>query len=115
MLKAVEEARASSTAALKHLSCGLFGNLLRSFDGLDQPELLVDLIEDTLADLVVLLEELLGVLAALSEALIAVGEPGAALLDHLVLDADVEQASLTGDPLSVHHVELDRLEWRRYL
>src|SRR5215218_53600 len=63
----------------------------------------------------VLLEELLGVLPSLPQAFVAVCEPGAALLDHIVFDAHVEQASLTGDPLSVHHVELHRLERRGYL
>src|SRR5829696_5500878 len=105
---------ASHQPALEHLPrgllCGLLGCLIGRLDRPEQPELLVDLVEDTLADLVVLLEELLGVLPALPEAFVAVCEPGAALLDHIVLDADVEQASLAGDPLSVHHVELDRLE-----
>src|ERR671910_940492 len=101
--------------ALEHLPGGLLGYLIGRLDRSEQPEFLVDLVEDTLTDLVVLLEELLGVLPALPESFIAVCEPGAALLDHIVLDADVEQASLAGDPLSVHHVELHRLERRRYL
>src|SRR5215217_6964105 len=63
----------------------------------------------------VLLEELLGVLPSLPQAFVAVCEPGAALLDHIVFDAHVEQASLTGDPLSVHHVELHSLERRCHL
>src|SRR5918995_4994576 len=114
MLKAVE-GLGPSTAALKHLARGLFCHLIRRLDGFIEPKLVVDVVEDTLADLAVLFEELFGVLPALPEAFIAVCEPGAALLDHIVLDADVEQASLTGDPLSVHHVELHRLERRRYL
>src|SRR5215203_5585317 len=101
--------------ALEHLPRGLLGYLIGRLEGLEQPELLVDLIEDTLPDLEVLLEELLCVLPALPEAFVAVCEPGTALLDYIVLDADVEQASLTGDPLPVHHVELHRLERRRYL
>src|SRR5215203_6331684 len=96
--------------ALEHLPRGLLGYLIGRLDWSEQPELLVDLLEDALADLEVLLEELLGILSALPQAFIAVCEPGAALLDHIVLDADVEQASLAGDSLSVHHVELDRLE-----
>src|SRR5215203_2712323 len=100
---------------LEHLPRGLLGDLIGRLDRLEQPELLVDLIEDTLTDLVVLLEELLGVLAPLPEAFVAVCEPGAALLDYIVLDAHVEQASFTGDPLPVHHVELDRLERWGYL
>jgi hypothetical protein len=35
MLKAVEEARGSSTAALKHLPCGLFSDLIGRLDGLE--------------------------------------------------------------------------------
>src|ERR671911_38637 len=101
--------------ALEHLPGGLLGYLIGRLDRSEQPEFLVDLVEDTLANLVVLLEELLGVLPALPESFIAVCEPGAALLDHIVLDAHVEHASLAGDPLSVHHVELHRLERRRYL
>src|SRR5215212_5976665 len=94
--------------ALEHLA----GDLL---DGLVEAELVVDVVEDTLADLVVLLEELLGVLAALAEPLLAVGEPRPALLDHVVLYPDVEQAALARDPLTVHHVELNRLERRGHL
>src|SRR5215218_1548409 len=63
----------------------------------------------------VLLEELLGVLPSLPQAFVAVCEPGATLLDHIVFDAHVQHAPLTGDPLSVHHVELHRLERRGYL
>src|SRR5215210_1418405 len=111
MLKAVEETEPPRPPLLQHLSCGLLGRL----GGLEQPELLVDLLEDTLADLVVLLQELLGVLAALPEAFVAVGEPGPALLDHLVLYPDVQHASFAGDPLPVHHVELHRLERRGHL
>src|SRR5215218_9872436 len=98
--------------ALEHLAGGLLCDLL---DGLVEAELVVDVVEDTLADLVVLLEELLGVLAALAEPLLAVGEPRPALLDYVVLYPDVEQAALARDPLTVHHVELNRLERRRHL
>src|SRR5918997_1660469 len=80
-----------------------------------EAELVVDLGEDAVAHPLVLLEEDLGVFAALAEALVAVGEPRAGLLDHAVLDADVEQAPLAGDTLPVHHVELDDLERRRHL
>src|SRR4051794_31330143 len=38
----------------------------------------------------VLFDERLGVLAALAEARVAVGEPGAGLVDDLVLDPDVD-------------------------
>src|SRR5215213_11066221 len=57
-----------------------------------------------------LLEELLGVLPALAQALVAVGKPRPALLDHVVLNTYVKQATLPRDPLAVHHVKLHRLE-----
>src|SRR5215210_1684 len=97
--------------ALKHLAGGLLCDLYR----LVESQFLVDVVEDTLAYLLVLFEEQLGVLAALPEAFVAVGEPGPALLDHVVLYPDVEQAALARDPLTVHHVELNRLERRRHL
>ena len=57
----------------------------------------------------------LGVLAALADALIAEGIPGAGLLDDAGLDADVDQLAALGDALAVHDVELDLLEGRRDL
>ena len=55
------------------------------------------------------------VLAALAEALAVVGEPGAALLDDPVLDAEVEQVAFARDALAVHDVELGLAERRRHL
>src|SRR5215208_4567739 len=101
--------------ALEHLLSGRLGYLICRLDWSEQPQFLVDLLENALADLRVLLEKLLGVLPTLPQAFIAVCKPGTTLLDYIVLDAHVQHASLPGDPLSVHHVELHRLERRRYL
>ena len=60
-------------------------------------------------------EELPGVLLALAELVALVGEPGAALLDELRVDAHVQEASLLGDPLAVDDVELGLPEGRREL
>src|SRR5436305_12906117 len=55
-----------------------------------EPDRLADLRLDLVADVDVLGEELPRVLLALAELLTLVGEPGAALLDHLEVDADVQ-------------------------
>src|SRR5437763_12519728 len=71
-----------------------------------------DLCFDLGAEVGVLLDEELRVLASLAEAHVAVGEPGAGLLDDLVLDADVDQLAGLRNPLAVAYVEL-RLTERR--
>ena len=68
-----------------------------------------------LADVRVVLEELLGVLAPLAEPLAAVGEPRAALLDDPLVDGEVEQVARARDALAVHDVELGFAERRRDL
>src|SRR5688500_14802885 len=77
-----------------------------------ETELGPDAIFDRLEDGGVVLEELLDVLAALAEALAAVSEPGAALLDDLPLDGEIEQVAFARDALAVHHVELRFAEGR---
>src|SRR5262249_10713429 len=72
----------------------------------DEAGILADRLLDLLRDLAVGLEERLGVLAALADALAVVGEPGARLLDHAGLDAEVEDLAGLGDALAVHDVEL---------
>ena len=71
------------------------------------------------ADLVhqrrVVAQELLGVLPALAQADVAVVEPGAALVDELVLDGQVEQVAFAADAAVVHQVELGLAERRRDL
>ena len=61
------------------------------------------------------LQEGLGVLAALAEALAVVGEPGAGLFDDAGLDAEIDQFADLGNALAIHDVELDLLERRRDL
>ena len=62
-----------------------------------------------------LVEERLGVAAALPEPLLAVGEERAGLGDDVVLDAVVEQAARGRDALAELDVELGLLERRRDL
>src|SRR4029453_10553060 len=78
-------------------------------------EFLADLLFDRLEGVAVVLEELLGVLAALAEALAAVREPRAALLDDPLVDGEIEQVAFLRDPLAVHDVELGLAERRRQL
>src|SRR5713226_3242055 len=78
------------------------------------PELAPHPLFDRLVDLRILLEELLGVLAPLAEALAAVGEPGAALLDNPLVDREVEQIAGLRDAFTVHDVELGFAERGRH-
>src|SRR5262249_8217778 len=63
----------------------------------------------------ILLEEGLGVLAALADALAVVGEPGAGLLDDTGGGTEIDQFAGLGDALAVHDVEFDDAERRRHL
>src|SRR5699024_10386333 len=74
-----------------------------------------DLLLDLGREIRVVLEELAGVLLALSELTPLVGEPGAGLADRAVLDAEVDQPGLTGVALAVEDVEFGLLEGRGYL
>src|SRR4051795_1206459 len=78
-------------------------------------ERLVDLALDLLRHLRVLAQVALGVVAALAEPLVAVGEERARLLDDVVLQAQIEQTALGGDALPVLDVELCLPERRRDL
>src|SRR6185436_8039280 len=90
------------------------GRGLAAFDhgqvGAADAEGFTDFLLDLGAKIGVLLDEQLRVLAALAEADVAVGEPGARLFDDLVLDPDVEQLAGLGDALAVADVELRRPE-----
>ena len=79
------------------------------------PASVADGLLDLGRDLGMVAQELLGVLAALADPLRLVGEPGAGLLDHAGLDAEVDQLAGLGDALAVHDVELDHAERRRDL
>src|SRR5471032_2316989 len=61
------------------------------------------------------LEIVARVLAALADALAAVAEPGAALLDDVVLHRQIEQVAFARDALAVEDVELHLAEGRRDL
>src|SRR5665811_2210453 len=63
----------------------------------------------------IVLEELLGVLAALADAHAVIGEPGAGFFHHTRFDAEIDQLADLGDALAIHDVELDLLERRRQL
>src|SRR5262249_21830562 len=76
---------------------------------------LVELRLDLRRELGVLGQVLLGVVAALAEAQLAVGEERARLLDDVVVEREVEQASLLRDSGPVLDVELGLLERRRDL
>src|SRR4051794_7663149 len=78
-----------------------------------KPKSGADLSFDLSRQLRVVLEELLGVVAALSKPGLAVGEERARFLDQILLDAEVEKPALTGDPLPVLDVELGLTEGRR--
>ena len=65
--------------------------------------------------LLVLLEELLGVLLPLPKPLVPLGEPRTRLLNHPVLDTDVHEAPFSGDALPLHDVKVHHLERRRHL
>src|SRR5436305_2515064 len=81
----------------------------------DDAELLVEAGLDVLEDLGTQLEEVPRVFAALPDPLAAVAEPGAALLDEVVLHGEVEEVAFPGDPLAIEDVELHLAEGRRDL
>src|SRR5215207_7616246 len=82
---------------------------------LADPERGVDLGLDLLRDLDVLVQVRLGVVAALAEPLVAVGEERARLGDHVVLDREVEDAARAGYALTELDVEFGLAERRRDL
>src|SRR3954451_14057095 len=88
------------------------GRVDRRHEVLADAERLVDLALDLLGDLLVLVQERLSVVAALAEALLAVGEERARLGDDVVLDPEVQDAARGGDALAELDVEL-RLAERR--
>src|SRR5690348_1141532 len=89
--------------------------LSRGVQGRADAELLQDALLDLVGQVGVVLEELARVLLALTELVALVGVPSAGLADDPLLDTDVDQATLAGDALAVHDVELGLLERRRDL
>src|SRR5262249_41927181 len=76
---------------------------------------LADLVLDLERKLGVLAQELARVVLALADLLAVVGVPSPALLEHLGLDAHVDDLALAADALAVQDVELGGLERRRAL
>src|SRR5262249_19646603 len=60
-------------------------------------------------------QELLGILAALADALAVIREPRAGFLDDPGLDAEIDQLAALRDAFAIHDVEFDLLEGRRHL
>src|SRR5205807_5777951 len=109
-------ARDDNAALFPNCAVGLGGARFAAFDhgqlGAADAEGPANFPFDFGAEVGVLLDEQFGVFASLAEAHVAVGEPGAGLLDDLVLDTDVDELAGLGDPLAVADVEL-RLAERR--
>src|SRR5439155_2178614 len=74
----------------------------------DAPELRLDLPRQV----GVLLQELADVLASLAQPSLAIGEPGAALVDDLVRDGEIDEIADARDAGAVQDVELGDLEGR---
>ena len=70
---------------------------------------------DIVGDLGVIAQELLGVVAALTQADIAVVEPCAALLNDAQLDTQIDELTHLGDALAEHDVKLSLTERRSHL
>jgi hypothetical protein len=85
----------------RHLALDALGGV----DGFHHPRAQVRVLEQQLA----------GVLAPLPDPLALEGEPGAALLHHAAVGAEVEQIALHRDPAVVEDVELRLPEGRRQL
>src|SRR3974390_2665254 len=86
--------------------------LLRLFGYRRQPQRLADFGLQLLADIRVVLEELLGVFAALSDAVALVAEPRTRLLHQVHVDRQVEEVAFMRDAFAVHNVELGLAEGR---
>src|SRR5215217_2542433 len=80
-----------------------------------QTGVLADLALDLGRNLGIVLQEALGVLATLAEALAVIREPSARLFDHVGLHPKIDEFTHLGDPLAEHDVELDLLERRSNL
>src|SRR5271156_4284015 len=81
----------------------------------DDAGILPDRRFDFCRDVGIGLEERFRVLAALTDALTVIGEPGAGFFDDAGLDAEIDQFAVLGDAFAIHDVELDLLERRRQL
>ena len=71
-----------------------------------------DLLRQFLGNGRVLLEKLLGVLAALAQTGTAVVDPGSTLLHQFLFDGQIEQVSFEADTAIIHQVEFGTAEGR---
>src|ERR1035437_9162831 len=78
----------------------------------DQAERLAYVGLDLRGDVLVFLQELLGVLPALADAFALVAEPRTRLLHQVSSDRQVEQVAFARDTFAIHHVELGFAERR---
>ena len=70
---------------------------------------------DFVAEFLIVSEKLLDGFTALGEFGVAVAEPGAALLDDVILHAQIDYLSDVGNSLTEYYVELGLLERRSHL
>src|SRR3974390_123459 len=89
---------------------GIGHRLLRLFGHRRQPQRLADFGLQLLADVRVVLEELLGVFAALADAVALVAEPRTRLLHQVQVDRQVDEVAFMRDAFAVHDVELGLAE-----
>src|SRR6056297_1280364 len=72
-----------------------------------------DLVLDAIGDPGIVLQELLGVFAALTDAFVTIAEPAAGFLNHTGLHAKIQKLPVFRDALAVHDIEFHLLErWR---
>src|SRR5687768_14444131 len=95
----------------------VFGGLGFGDDGgeLLHPRFLADLAFDLARERGILFQEVARVVLALAEALAVVDVPGARLLEHAEVDADLEHLAFARDAFAVQDIELRLLEGRRDL
>src|SRR5262249_13150785 len=74
---------------------------------------LTDLLLDFGANFLVILQELLGVLAALAKPFAIVREPCTALLNNVLLGADIDDAAFLGNAFAIHNIDIRLLKRRR--
>src|SRR5437016_2204954 len=111
-------ARALSSAAFaggEVLNLFLFRRLRGRRSGLGDARLFADLRFDLAREPGVFLQEVARVVLALPQPVAAVDVPGARLLEHAEIDADLEYFAFARNAVAVHDVELGLLEGRRHL
>src|SRR6185312_14919505 len=69
---------------------------------------------DSCCHILVRLEKLFGVFAALADALAVIGEPGTGFFHDASLSAEIDQLPIFRDAVTVHDIELDLTEGRRH-